>query len=538
MINSQKILSSIKEIPFSYPIWIASFLAIILARLFSEYWMEGFSQRSLQFLFYEFSHTFLFFLFAYILFLAVLKKFFRSDLKITALLLLYGFLITLFPSIFDHFYPVQGKFYDPQGLWQQYTTFFSNSPHITVTHGARIEIALVVVSLMILAYVIKRKIVPTLFLGIIAYTIFFLLGTIASWTTILIEGFPSSLHLVHALDVAQRFLSPAHFFTYSLNDVITSFNAKMSLIFCTLLLITIPTLSLIYFRKKTLALCLNMRFPQLMYHGGLFLLGTLLAVTFAQASFSLSFFNILTFIITISSIFFAWFTTVIVNDIYDKKIDVISNANRPLIQNIFTLKQYKMLGWTFFGLSLYLGALISFTNLLLLIGYQTLAWLYSAWPYRLKRFPLIATLLSAFASIFILLIGFFLLSGSTDISPIPTQIFVLLILTYTCALPVKDIKDIKGDKKDGVYTIPVLFGEYKGRIIIGTGIFFSYLLSVWILNEPRLWLWAFLFGIVSYILVTTNHTWKHFHIKGRHLPFFVLFLVLIYGIIMIATFLV
>ena len=62
------------------------------------------------------------------------------------------------------------------------------------------------------------------------------------------------------------------------------------------------------------------------------------------------------------------------------------------------------------------------------------------------------------------------------------------------SLPIKDLKDIEGDQKNGVWTIPVLLGETWARFAIGLGIFVSYALSVVWLNAKILFFPAMILG--------------------------------------------
>lgn len=43
----------------------------------------------------------------------------------------------------------------------------------------------------------------------------------------------------------------------------------------------------------------------------------------------------------------------------------------------------------------------------------------------------------------------------------PFEIAFAMLVFYTLTTPFKDIKDYEGDKIDGIFTIPVLFGLEK-----------------------------------------------------------------------------
>jgi 4-hydroxybenzoate polyprenyltransferase len=215
----------------------------------------------------------------------------------------------------------------------------------------------------------------------------------------------------------------------------------------------------------------------------------------------------------------------VLNDLVDLEVDKISNNRRPLLAGIYKHKEYAQLGYAFFGLSLLGGLVVGFKFFSIMLVYQFLAWAYSAKPYRLKRFPLIATLLSAAVLILVLFAGFTLFSGDNNIQGLSWRVILLFLIALTLSLPIKDFKDIEGDKKEGIWTIPVIFGEENGRLIVATGIFISFMASVFLLNEFRLFWWAIILGALSFWIVLTK--------KPRQLFWWVLGTVSVYGLILV-----
>jgi 4-hydroxybenzoate polyprenyltransferase len=193
-----------------------------------------------------------------------------------------------------------------------------------------------------------------------------------------------------------------------------------------------------------------------------------------------------------------------------------------------------------FVTSVLFSAIVNFKIALLLLAYQAIAWIYSCWPLRLKRFAFVSTFLSALALLMVLFSGYILVSPDQDIRSLPFSIITLLIIGCVLILPIKDFKDIEGDKKEGVYTIPVLFGENWGRIIVGSGIFISFVLSVIVFNEFRLFWWAFLCGSVSFWLVISSKrtcpvsNWKFWYgINPLNLPWWIVGMVIAYVLVLI-----
>jgi 4-hydroxybenzoate polyprenyltransferase len=274
-----------------------------------------------------------------------------------------------------------------------------------------------------------------------------------------------------------------------------------------------------------LAVLKNLRFPQVFFHFGLFFAGMGLGFLAYPDKFTINLFSASAVLSLLIAIFCAWEASVVLNDLVDLEVDKISNNRRPLLAGIYQHKEYAQLGYAFFGLSLLGGLVVGFKFFSIMLVYQFLAWAYSAKPYRLKRFPLIATLLSAAVLILVLFAGFTLFSGDNNIQGLSWRVILLFLIALTLSLPIKDFKDIEGDKKEGIWTIPVIFGEENGRLIVATGIFISFMASVFLLNEFRLFWWAIILGALSFWIVLTK--------KPRQLFWWVLGTVSVYGLILV-----
>ncbi len=532
-----KFIHTLESSPTAFPLWIGTFLTLIFTRLLIESWLGNFSNHSPSFLFAEFTHTFLFFLLSYILFLWLLSAAIKTSLPKITNVLLVGFLIILTPPLIDHvishgagfwsFYKFDGL----HGLWTRFITFFGDAPNIGITYGVRVEVALSLIFFFSYILVKTKKLFRSLLWTLLAYIFFFILGTFPSWVTLIVRGFSEGFLSISATNVAQLFLTPEKILSQTPGDLVSILNVKMSLIYALVISVGVPVLSIYLYPKKAFALIKNMRLPQSIYHGGLILVGAGLSILFAEKPINFSFFDIIAFFLLIIAVQYAWFASVIINDLFDRKIDAITNTERPLIRNIFSEYEYKILGWIFFFASLLLSGVALLIAPVFLLCYQALAWIYSAWPLRLKRVPIIATFISAVASILLFFLGYITLSPTGTLAHLPGNIITLLLVSYTLSLPIKDFKDIAGDKKDGIYTLPVLFGETKGRLIVASGIFFSFILSIWALNDASLTFWAILFGGLSFWTVATSHQWKRFKLSPRHLPLVLLFFVTLYGLV-------
>ncbi len=530
-----KAISFIEKNELSYGSFLCAFISLIFLRLLVENTVGGFPTRPFLYFFFEFSHTLLFFLFSFLLFLPLLSSFARSTLKATTNILLFGFLIILTPPLIDWY--ISGgtgywSFYEfdgIRGLIGRYFSFFGSTPEIGVTYGVRIEVTLSILLFALYIFLKTKDFFRVLIGSIASYTVFFILGTFPSYITIAFLGFSKGFLAVTEADVAGLFLSPNNIFFRSLIDPVSALNFKASLVYGLLLILTIGLFLFFSQRKMFLALFHNVRFPQVIYHEGLALLGVISAFFFVHLPFDPSFFDILAILMLIAAVISAWITSVIMNDLSDQNIDAMTNPTRPLPTNTIDLNTYSTIGISFFIASLILAGIISFKILLIILCYQAIAWVYSAPPFRLKRFPLIATLSAACASLLILLSGFFLVAPE-GLHTFPKPLLFFLLIAYTLVLPIKDFKDIQGDRADGVFTLPVLLGESMAKLFIGGATFLLFIGSVFVLRTPKLMLPAFLFGTLTFWLLQKS-TIDHPLFSYRHLAAWLIGIITCYGFI-------
>lgn len=531
------LLEKIEEYPLTFYLWAVSFLSIIAGRILMENWLDGMINRTGDYFFHHASYTFIFFLLNYLIFVGLLIKNLKIDIRKASNIMLWGYPIIVFPPLID-FIIFKGKlylsFYGIYGLAEmpeRFFTFFGGNPDFGVTYGVRIEIALAVVALGLYGYFKTKSKLRALWLALQVYIVLFALATFPSWVTIIYSSLFKGFIMVTDVEIIKLFFTSAKLFSRETGTYTNALSIKVAIVYSVLLAgIIILGLFLLY-RDKLLSFLRNSRLVQIIYHEGLLLVGVGLGVLFASPNWDFNFFNFFSLLNIIIAVSLAWLASVVFNDIFDKKIDLITNSKRPLIVKDFKQGDYIAIGVVLFVASILYAGIINPKVALLLVAYQALAWLYSAWPFRLKRFILLATFISALASMLIVFSGFILASPTEDTIEFPKRIFWLILISLTLSLPIKDLKDIKGDRVDGVFTVPVVFGEYWGKIVIGSGIFLSYFLSVIFLNEPRLLFWAIIIGGASFWVVTSSKEGKK--INNHNLIWFVMALLIVYVSILV-----
>jgi len=526
------ILEEFEKREISLLVWAATFLGIIIIRLFLDNFIAEASGLVLNIA--TFIHNIQFFLIIFLLiwlYLSFLLQ--KNPFRLSRIMIWASFLI-IFPPILDIIKTGKGVFWsgylinDLKNLKIEFLTIFSHLPSGMFYFGTKIVFIFGLVLGAGLVYVKSRKWIKTLVSAIGVYLILFFMAAFPSFLAFFYYFFAGSKKIqnINIPDIFQFVGTPKAIFGLNGYKLFESLIANLNMVY--FLLILGILFGFFYFssKEKFWAVLKNFRYPQIIYHSGLFFVGMGIGFLAYPQNLNINFFSITAVLVLLASIWLAWKASVIANDICDFNIDQITNSNRPLQEGIFRVAEYRDLGLILFFLSLMGGMIIGISFFYLLLVYQVLAWLYSAEPFRFKKFPFLATFLSALASLVVVFLGFSLFSGDQNIQFFPWQVMILLIITLTLSLPIKDFKDIEGDKKDGVRTIPVIFGEEKGRLIVASGIFISFMSSVFLLNERRLFVWAIIFGAITFLIIINQK------IKPRQLFWWVLIPVFIYGLML------
>lgn len=531
-----RLIRTLEDAPLSLAGFATTFFALIFVRLAVENTLGRFDERPFSYYFFEFSHTFLFFLCAFLILLPLVRFAGNVALRQAGNVLLFGFLVILLPPVIDtlifhgsqywSFY----QFDSLAGLLRRFLTFFGDSPNIGITYGVRVEVAIVTLGLGLYAFFKSRRLLKTLGVALLAYAMLFILGTFPSWITFALLAFQKGLLAINGNDVAALFLTPESVFARNASDFRSVLNLKMSLVYGVLAVFLTGFTLFREYPRYFFALFKNTRFPQAVYHAGLLGLGFGFARLFAEADLPFDFFPLAAILVLLSAVESAWIASVIANDCADQRIDVLTNPDRPLIRETIPLPLYQTIGVLFFIASLLLAGVVGFPALLILLAYQAIAWLYSSPPLRLKRFPLIATVLAAWAGILVLVTGFLTASPSRDLSPLPLPLLFFLFAAYAVSLPLKDFKDIEGDRQDHVYTLPVLLGAERAKLLLASLVFLLFLASPTVLNIRALFPAAVFIGGTTFWVIEKSTERPASRLSYRRLPGIVLALVAVYGL--------
>jgi len=204
---------------------------------------------------------------------------------------------------------------------------------------------------------------------------------------------------------------------------------------------------------------------------------------------------------TLFAVLFAFLASVALNDLCDEQSDRRSGEPRPLALGMATRRETAIQSGVFATLALLFAINVSYATFLIIALCLGLSFVYSAPPVRLKRVPLLATLLLGVLSYLAVVAGFSALAGERAFVLFPPTVGWLLVLAFAAAFTAKDLKDVEGDRATGTFTIPVLLGPRAGRIVTAALVLIAYLLAPWLLPYGLLIWPALILGVASAAVV-------------------------------------
>lgn len=196
------------------------------------------------------------------------------------------------------------------------------------------------------------------------------------------------------------------------------------------------------------------------------------------------------------ALLFAFVAMTILNDIYDQKIDAVSNRKRPLVTGCVSAADFVLLGSVCAAFALWLALVVDEVAASPVITIFALGYLYSAPPLRLRRFLGIAHLLLACIAVGVYLYGASAILGNLAFQQVDKTQLLALALLFFFGAHFKDIKDVEGDRLAHVTTLATLFGASRAYWISGGMLLlaiFALMLTSTIANQISTWVSVALF---------------------------------------------
>jgi 4-hydroxybenzoate polyprenyltransferase len=201
------------------------------------------------------------------------------------------------------------------------------------------------------------------------------------------------------------------------------------------------------------------------------------------------------------------------NNVEDVQIDKVSNKNRPLVLGTMDHGLYKQISWIMLVLALATGAMVDIRMGVMVFVFIAAYWLYSMPPWRLKRVPVFSKFLLAFCSLVMVILGYYFVSS---LVLIPAKAAWFILIGIALVLNFIDIKDYKGDLKEGIKTVPVLLGLKRSKRIVGSLTIAAYLGLGLLVGNYWFTFTCLVLGIVQYLLII-RETYKEKWVMLIHL---------------------
>jgi 4-hydroxybenzoate polyprenyltransferase len=431
-------------------------------------------------------------------------------------------------------------------LWYDFSRFLVNANEIGI--GIKIEIYLVLIFAGFYVFYKTKSYIKSVSASFIVYSVIFLMLTAPIHIFSVFNFFQDQHQVITATVVGDFFHSQElinsqtinRTFLFDINKsqsmdyqkLINIFAITLSIIF---LILDIIFLGLIYFihsREKFTAILRNLRIERIIHFWLLIGGGILVGYDFNPfRKIFVSLFDWLSLASLLFAFLFAWLFAVWENDEADLIIDRVSNSARPLTKGLFCPDEWRSIKWLWFLFAMCFGILSGYSIWIFVLVFILVYHIYSVPPLRLKRLPVLPSILIAINCLLAVLAGFAITGVSDRLDSFPLKYLIGILLVFMLAENIKDIKDIEGDKLGGIKTIPVLLGERLGKIAVGAMIFLAAVLApIFFYLTAKTFIIGIVFGVIFFLLVNR----KKFIERDLFLAYFAYFLCL--GIIRLGAF--
>lgn len=173
--------------------------------------------------------------------------------------------------------------------------------------------------------------------------------------------------------------------------------------------------------------------------------------------------------------FLAFQGSVALNDLFDEEGDRLVGAPRPLATGSLDRGDVAGLAAAASLAALLFALNVKYSTFLFILLALAVSFIYSAPPLRIKRFPVLATLLLGCVSLFACLGGFTSFAEERAAAVFPLRLGWTIVLAFGLGFSAKDLKDVEGDRATGVFTLPVLAGPRGGRIAVAALVLLGYI---------------------------------------------------------------
>jgi len=226
----------------------------------------------------------------------------------------------------------------------------------------------------------------------------------------------------------------------------------------------------------------------------------------------------------------------VLNDLFDVELDKINNPSRPLITGEITEKEAISISLLFIFLINYLTRTYLSINLQVITNYMLIG--ITIYTPFFKRLTFIKNLYCAFTVSFSIFYTGLASLQNINYKNINYKILLITISYIFFGSLINelllDIKDIKGDKKNNIITVPVLIGKKNTLILINLLLYFSIISNTITLIKLYHNFFIGYIPILIFIpmIININKIWKtnysseniDYFLKNTTIPMFLLLL--------------
>ncbi|HEY0220914.1 MAG TPA: UbiA family prenyltransferase [Candidatus Paceibacterota bacterium] len=238
-------------------------------------------------------------------------------------------------------------------------------------------------------------------------------------------------------------------------------------------------------------------------------------------------FDIVTIMVLLLSWLGVWIYAVSVNDIEDINIDKITNKERPLVKNTVSKEEVSEISFLALTIAIVGGWSVGYYQFFFILVGLAISYIYSVPPLKLKRVVMLSSFLIGITCFSACLSGFYLVSTEKIISIFPILSALGVLMAFTLEINFRDMKDIEGDRANGVRTLPVIF-EKNGPRVVGVCFVLSFLILPIVLSYYLLYLVAVPGAYLGYYFITKK-PFKEWPIFLLHFSFLIVVIIFIFN---------
>src|SRR3989344_603251 len=415
-----KLLETIKNQQITVGQWMLGFVGILFVRFLLESFSNAPSSGIIPSDPYTLVHYGLFFL-VVALGIICIVGYFTKDYITSSKFILLGLPIIWLAPILDLIFSL-GKGFKMTYLLDthrtlifDFFTFSGRSLSHGSTYGIRVEVAIILLGIGYYIWLHKKRIFHG-FLGMfLSYCLIFLIAIIPGMMYTLSHPNIQPVTQTEVLNYLEEVMLQSNIAHNTLHEGLSSvsrgrfFELGFNKLLSQILFILSCFFAGFYFRKaspkKFEAVFKNLRLERVTFY--LLLLGLGMSYAYLSGGYLNSWVDILGLVCLVFGWIGAWMYAIHINDLTDIEIDKISNPDRPLVQQTLTSEDVKNIGLVWLTVALFGSWSAGFYPFFMNLVCLAISYIYSNYPLRLKRIPILSSFLISLVCLSTILAGFF-----------------------------------------------------------------------------------------------------------------------------------